>query len=61
MLARIDIRFCLQNPFRAARELDGLSKALVGLPKAALYAGVVVFLAVTGAVGSYLGTKAPGD
>ena len=50
----------LQNPFREARELDGLSKALVDLPKAALYAAALAFVAVSGALGSYLGGRAPG-
>ena len=51
----------LQNPFRETRELDGLSKALVDLPKAALYAAALAFVAVSGALGSYLGGRAPGE
>ena len=52
--------YTVQNPFQRSRELDGLSKALVDLPKAALYVGALVFVAASGALGSVLGTRAPG-
>ncbi|CAL8468289.1 g7829 [Coccomyxa elongata] len=49
----------VQNPFGSRKELNGLSKTLVDLPKAALYAGAFVFVAAAGAIGSVIGSKAP--
>ncbi|KAK9915263.1 hypothetical protein WJX75_006851 [Coccomyxa subellipsoidea] len=49
----------VQNPFGSPKELDGLSKTLVDLPKAALYVGALVFVAAAGTIGSVIGTKAP--
>ena len=57
----IDLAFlAVQNPFQRSEELDGLSKTLVDLPKTALYVGALVLVAASGALGSLLGTKAPG-
>jgi hypothetical protein len=59
----IQVRFLFlqpRNPFQVPRELDGLSKTLVDLPKAALYAGAIAFLAVAGAAGALVGARAPG-
>lgn len=49
-----------QNPFRQAREMDGVQKALAGLPGALFYGAALLLITIAGALGYTAGSRAPG-
>lgn len=51
----------LQNPFRQAREMDGVQKALAGLPGAVFYGAALLLITAAGALGYTAGSRAPGE
>ena len=51
----------LQNPFRQAREMDGVQKALAGLPGAVFYGAALLLITAAGALGYTTGSRAPGE
>lgn len=55
------IRAILQNPFRQAREMDGVQKALAGLPGAVFYGAALLLITAAGALGYTAGSRAPGE
>ena len=50
----------MQNPFRQPREMDGVQKALAGLPSAVFYGAALLLVTAAGALGFTAGTRAPG-
>ena len=50
----------MQNPFRQAREMDGVQKALAGLPGAVFYGAAMLLVTAAGACGFLAGSRAPG-
>ena len=49
-----------QNPFRQAREMDGVQKALAGLPGAVFYGAALLFITIAGALGYTAGSRVQG-
>ena len=49
-----------QNPFRQPKEMDGVQKALAGLPGAVFYGAALLLVTAAGACGFVAGSRAPG-
>lgn len=56
----MSVRAARQNPFRQAREMDGVQKALAGLPGAVFYGAALLFITIAGALGYTAGSRVPG-